>query len=73
MSSDQTKMLSIWFFVSIVIGVFGVVVTGVGFYHMANPEVATSVLAELNPALWWGAVMMVFAILLFLGDRLGGR
>jgi len=66
-------MLSIWFFVSLVLGAFGLLVLGVGIHHAVSPQPQTTVLAELNPALWWGAIMVAFAVALFLLDRIARR
>ena len=73
MSEEQTKMVSIWFLVSLVMGTFGVIVLGSGIYDAINPGLQTSVLAELNPSLWWGAIMVVFSLLLFFGDRVASK
>lgn len=73
MSESEPKMLSIWFFVSIVVGGFGVIILGVGIAHAISPPEAGTVLAELNPALWWGAIMCAFAAILFISDRIAGR
>jgi hypothetical protein len=63
-------MLSIWFFVSIVLGTFGILLTGIGTVHAISPPInPANQLAHLNANLWWGAVMVVFAALLFLGDK----
>ena len=73
MSENEQKMLSIWFFVSMVVGGFGVIILGVGLVHAINPPEATTVLAELNPNLWWGIVMCAFAAALFVADRMGSK
>jgi len=55
-------MMSIWFWVGLVLGVYGVIVTGAGIYYIFNPD-TTTVTGYLNPSLWWGIIMMVAAFI----------
>lgn len=73
MSEEQTKMVSIWFLVSLVMGTFGVIILASGIHDALNPGLQTSVLAETNPSLWWGAIMVVFALALYFGDRIAAK
>ena len=73
MSEDQAKMLSIWFFVSIGLGMFGLIILAMGIYYAFAGTPVGPVLSETNPSLWWGAVMVAFAVVLFLGDRFSSR
>ncbi len=74
MAESTRKMLSIWFFVSVVLGAFGVIVLAMGIYHYTNPPLnPTYQLAHLHADFWWGIVMVVFAAALFFGDRLSGK
>jgi hypothetical protein len=57
-STDRT--LSIWFFVGILTGVYGVVLLGTGIYEFWHPLPATIVLSELHPTFWWGVLMSIF-------------
>lgn len=61
---SEKKMLSIWFFVGLMLTIMGVIITAMGFYYIFQPETHTR-LAQLNPSLWWGVVIL-FAGLLFL-------
>ena len=54
-------MLSIWFFVGIMLTLLGVIITLTGVYYIFYPQNAT-VLAYLNPSLWWGAIMVVVGL-----------
>jgi len=60
--------LPIWFFVGLILLVYGLIVLVSGLVSPARP----TVLAELRPALWWGAVMCVGGAV-FLGIGLKGR
>ena len=55
---SEHKMISIWFFVGLMLTVLGVIITATGVYFLFRPQHETT-LAELNPSLWWGAVMLI--------------
>jgi len=58
--------LPIWFFVGVILAVYGVLVILAGLIY----PTASTVLAHTRPALWWGAVMIVAgALFLFIGLR----
>lgn len=57
------KMLSIWFFVGVLMLASGLLILGQGIYEFSHPgttDLATNVLANLHPAFWWGMVMTLF-------------
>jgi hypothetical protein len=53
----ERKMLSIWFFVGLMLAALGLIITATGVYFAFKPQHRTS-LAELNPSLWWGLIML---------------
>ncbi len=63
--TERKEMLSIWVWVGLVLGVYGFLVTGMGIYYVFRPETLTAT-HDLNPSLWWGAVMTVTGIVFFL-------
>jgi len=67
------KMISIWFFVSLVLGVYGLIVTALGVQTAMSGEMPKVVLGETNPCLWWGLVMVSASVVLFILDRVAGR
>jgi hypothetical protein len=56
-------MVSIWFFVGILLLVYGVLITGSGLYEFISPPARTVVLAELHAGVWWGAILVVLGAL----------
>jgi hypothetical protein len=52
-------MVSIWFFIGILLLVYGVLITGAGLYDLVSPPARTVVLAELHAGIWWGALLLV--------------
>jgi len=55
---SEHKMISIWFFVGLMLTALGVIIAATGVYFIFRPQHETT-LAELNPSLWWGAVMLI--------------
>jgi len=55
--------VSIWFLIGLQLAIFGLLITGAGIYGLFHPPDQTIVLADLHPAIWWGAIM--FALGLF--------
>jgi hypothetical protein len=47
--------LPIWFFVGLILLVYGLLVAGAALLGDSRP----TVLAETRPGLWWGAIMIV--------------
>jgi hypothetical protein len=52
-------MVSIWFFVGILLLAYGVLITGSGLYEFISPPARTVVLEELHAGVWWGAILVV--------------
>lgn len=61
-SPKTGDMLSIWFFVGLMLTVLGVIVTLTGVYYIFSPQHDTK-LAELNPNLWWGAIILAAGLI----------
>ncbi|HCF58367.1 MAG TPA: hypothetical protein DFS52_10290 [Myxococcales bacterium] len=47
--------MPIWFFVGLILLVYGLIIVGSGLFSAPRP----TVLAETKPALWWGGIMSV--------------
>jgi hypothetical protein len=52
-------MLSIWFFIGVLLLVYGVLIFGSGIYELASPPEHPVVLADLHAAIWWGALLII--------------
>ena len=52
-------MVSIWFFVGVLLLIYGVLILGAGLYEKAVPPEHPVVLAELHAGIWWGALLIV--------------
>jgi len=68
MGDTLKRMVSIWFFVGLVLSTNGLIVIATGFYFLVVPN-ATARLSH-NPGLWWGAIMIAAGIVfLLIGAR----
>jgi len=54
---EGRHMLPVWFFVGIILLIYGLVILVTGVYELSHPP--STVLANLHPAIWWGAVLAV--------------
>ena len=59
MHTGGKPMLSIWLFIGFLLIVYGVLIMGAGMWELFSPPAHPTVLAELHPTLWWGALMLV--------------
>jgi hypothetical protein len=52
-------MISIWYFIGLLILIYGVLILGAGIADWISPPAHLTVLADLHMAVWWGAMMIV--------------
>ena len=69
MNSEAPKMKSIWYFVGLMLLVMGGLVLLAGLIELVSPSARQTVLAELHPGIWWGAVMLIAGTIFFLKNR----
>lgn len=50
-------MIPVWFFVGVILLIYGIIILGEGIYEFSNPP--ATVLASTHPALWWGGLLVV--------------
>jgi hypothetical protein len=54
--------VSIWFFIGLLLAVYGVLILGAGLYSLSSPPERTVVLAHLHAEIWWGALLLALGI-----------
>ncbi len=59
----ETHAMSIWFFIGIVLVVYGALILGAGIYGLFIPPTHQVVLAKLHAGVWWGGLMLIFGII----------
>lgn len=59
----KTHAISIWFFIGIVLAVYGALILGAGIYGWIVPSSHPVVLAKLHAGVWWGGLLLIFGII----------
>ena len=57
MRSNDANSISIWWFIGVLLTIYGVLITGVSIYAEATGTAPDTVLHELRPGIWWGLVL----------------
>jgi len=63
--AEHKHFISIWFFIGLLLTVYGVLILGSGLYELNSPVagaqggVESNVMANLHAAIWWGALLLV--------------
>ena len=53
--NEGHRMVPVWFFVGVILLIYGVIILATGIYEFSHPP--ATVLAQLHPAVWWGALL----------------
>jgi hypothetical protein len=76
--SDRKDFISIWFFIGLLLGVYGVLILGSGIYELVLPPVAAvqngierNIMANLHAAIWWGTLLLVLGVIYVVSFRPG--
>jgi len=69
MEQETKQMKPIWYFVGLMLTAMGAVVLVSGLVDYSGERTVRTVLSELHPAIWWGAIMIVAGLILFLSNR----
>ncbi len=70
MTDTNKGMISIWFWVGLVLTVYGFIIIGTGIYYVFEPAGLAGKVGG-NPNLWWGAVMLVSGFVFLALGRFG--
>jgi hypothetical protein len=54
--------ISIWFFIGVLLTIYGAMILGYGIYELITNTTANVVLANLHAPVWWGAIMLALGI-----------
>jgi hypothetical protein len=61
MAEEQSHVIPVWFFVGIIMLIYGILICITGITEFSNPP--KTVLANLHAPIWWGAVLAAFGAL----------
>jgi hypothetical protein len=64
-------MISIWFFIGVLLLIYGVLILGAGIYDLSNPAAHPVVMSELHAGIWWGALLIALGVVYSLRFRPG--
>lgn len=54
---EKHHIIPVWFFVGVLLLIYGVLILATGIYEFSVPP--TTVLGNLHPAIWWGALLII--------------
>jgi hypothetical protein len=60
---DNKREIPIWFFIGALLLVYGVLILGVGIYHLFSPPQPAVKLANLHADIWWSLLLLAIGLL----------
>ena len=66
---ETSREIPIWFFIGVLLSIYGVMILGYGLWELATGNVAQVVLAQLHAPIWWGALMLLLGLFYLLRFR----
>ena len=58
----QKNFISIWFFIGLLLTVYGVLICGTGIYELFDPPQHAAQLAQYHASIWWGALLLLLGL-----------
>jgi len=68
-SMHRPGMLSIWFFIGVLLLIYGALILGAGVWELSNPPEHPVVRADLHAGIWWGGLLVVMGAIYTLRFR----
>jgi hypothetical protein len=56
-------LVSIWFFIGILLDIYGILILGSGIYDLIHPSAYLVKMANLHAGIWWGALLLVLGLI----------
>lgn len=56
---DRKNLISIWFFIGLLLLAYGVLICASGIYELFSPPAHPVIMADLHAPIWWGALLFV--------------
>jgi len=60
--TEKKKPIAIWFFIGLLLTVYGVLILGTSLYDLVAGVRVNTVLANLHIGIWWGALLIVIGL-----------
>ncbi len=67
----HSSSISIWFFIGVLLTVYGALIFGDGIYELATGQLANVVLANLHASVWWGGALAALGLFYLIKFRPG--
>ena len=67
----QSGHISIWFFIGVLLTVYGALILAYGIFELVAGQTANVVLANLHAPVWWGGLMLALGLFYGLKFRPG--
>ena len=58
--------ISIWFFIGVLLTIYGVLITATGLWELASPPASPPVLFNLHASIWWGIILLIIGLIYFI-------
>lgn len=55
--------ISIWFFIGILLDIYGILILGAGIYDLVRPPEHLVKMAYLHAGIWWGALLLLLGLI----------
>jgi hypothetical protein len=62
----EQHRISIWFFIGILLGVYGILILGSGIAEALSPSESAIKMAYLHAPIWWGALLILLGLIYLL-------
>ncbi len=56
--SEKKHFISIWFFIGVLLAVYGVLILGAGIWELFHPAASQVAMRYLHTGVWWGALLV---------------
>jgi len=60
--SETKKPIAIWYFIGLLLTVYGVLVLGASLYDLVAGIQRNTVLAEVHIGVWWGILLLIVGL-----------
>jgi hypothetical protein len=71
MHSGAKGEISIWFFIGVLLTIYGAMILGYGVWELATGNLPNVILSRLHAPLWWGALLLILGLFYALRFRPG--
>lgn len=60
--AQEKQTLSIWFFIGLILLIYGVLILWAGLQGLVSPAERTVTLANLHAGIWWGGFVLMLGV-----------